>query len=144
MVEAMTRHFAVFAYTRRAVELVWVTNARLAITLALLTLAAGLLPAAMAWVGKLIVDGVVLQMDTVRGGAAADMETLAYELVQEGLNAAGSDAVDMHTRVVNRVERELIDQVMQACDGVQVKAAACLGINRNTLHKKLKEYGLEK
>jgi len=52
MVEAMTRHFAVFAYTRRAVELVWATNARLAIALALLTLAAGLLPAAMAWVGN--------------------------------------------------------------------------------------------
>jgi len=28
--------------------------------------------------------------------------------------------------------------------GVQIKAAARLGINRNTLHKKLKEYELEK
>ena len=32
---------------------------------------------------------------------------------------------------------------MAACDSVQIKAAARLGINRNTLHKKLKEYGLE-
>jgi DNA-binding protein Fis len=31
---------------------------------------------------------------------------------------------------------------MQMCDSVQIKAAARLGINRNTLHKKLKEYGL--
>jgi two-component system response regulator AtoC len=34
----------------------------------------------------------------------------------------------------------LIAQVMAACDNVQIKAAARLGINRNTLHKKLKEY----
>ena len=47
-------------------------------------------------------------------------------------------------RIVNRVERELIAQVMASCDGVQTKAADRLGINRNTLHKKLEEYGLEK
>ncbi len=72
----------------------------------------------------------------------ADLETLTYELVQEGLGAAGPQEDSMHTKIVNRVERELIAQVMAACDNVQVKAAARLGINRNTLHKKLKEYGL--
>ena len=45
--------------------------------------------------------------------------------------------------MVNRVERELIAQVMTACESVQTKAATKLGINRNTLHKKLKEYGLD-
>ena len=39
--------------------------------------------------------------------------------------------------------RELIAQVMSACNNVQTKAAARLGINRNTLHKKLKEYDLD-
>jgi two-component system, NtrC family, response regulator AtoC len=33
--------------------------------------------------------------------------------------------------------------VLVSCDSVQIKAAARLGINRNTLHKKLKEYGLD-
>ena len=37
----------------------------------------------------------------------------------------------------------LIAQVMTSCDSVQTKAATKLGINRNTLHKKLKEYGLD-
>ena len=41
------------------------------------------------------------------------------------------------------MERELIAQVMASCDSVQTKAASKLGINRNTLHKKLKEYGLD-
>lgn len=81
---ALSRHFAVYAYTRRAVELVWVTNRRLAITLALLTLAAGLLPAAMAWVGKLIVDGVVLQMELVRGGATPDYWVVLRLVLLEG------------------------------------------------------------
>ena len=49
----------------------------------------------------------------------------------------------MHSRIVDRVEREVIAQVLHECDGVQIKAASRLGINRNTLHKKLKQYGLD-
>lgn len=74
---------------------------------------------------------------------AADLETLTYELVQQGLTAAGPQEDNLHAKVVNRVERELIAQVMTACESVQTKAATKLGINRNTLHKKLKEYGLD-
>jgi ATP-binding cassette subfamily B protein len=82
--EALARNFAVFSYTRRAVALVWETNRRLTITLVVLTLAAGLLPAAMAWVGKLIVDGVVLQMEVVRGGSAADYWAVLQLVLIEG------------------------------------------------------------
>ena len=46
----------------------------------------------------------------------------------------------LYDRVIAAVERELIDQVMQQCDHVQVKAAQRLGMNRNTLHQKLKEF----
>jgi DNA-binding NtrC family response regulator len=72
-----------------------------------------------------------------------DVDTLVQELVQQGLAGAGSQASDLHTKIVDRVERELIAQVMAACDNVQIKAAARLGINRNTLHKKLKAYGFD-
>jgi transcriptional regulator with PAS, ATPase and Fis domain len=80
-----------------------------------------------------------------RSGKArvADLETLTYELVQEGLVTAGPQEDNLHAKIVNRVERELIAQVMTSCDSVQTKAASKLGINRNTLHKKLKEYGFE-
>jgi transcriptional regulator with PAS, ATPase and Fis domain len=74
---------------------------------------------------------------------AADLETLTYELVQQGLVSAGPQEDNLHAKVVNRVERELIAQVMTSCESVQTKAATKLGINRNTLHKKLKEYGLD-
>ena len=50
--DATTRGFlGVFRYSRRAMGLVWTTNRRLTVALALLTLLAGVLPAAMAWVG---------------------------------------------------------------------------------------------
>jgi DNA-binding NtrC family response regulator len=80
---------------------------------------------------------------TMRPGRATDIEGLTQELVQQGLLAAGPQEDNLHMKIVNRVERELIVQVMASCDSVQTKAAAKLGINRNTLHKKLKEYGLE-
>ncbi len=90
--------------------------------------------------------------ETVLGGRprrigrmrGVDVETLASDLVQQGIDAAGPTADNLYATVVNRVERELIVQVMASCDNVRIKAADRLGINRNTLHKKLKEYGLEK
>ena len=72
-----------------------------------------------------------------------DLESLTFEVVERGLNESGPNEDSLHTKIVSRVERELISQVMIACNNIQTKAAARLGINRNTLHKKLKEYGLD-
>ncbi len=58
-VSLFRRSLGVFAYSTRALELVWTTSRQLTIILALLTLAAGILPAAVAYIGQLIVDGVV-------------------------------------------------------------------------------------
>jgi DNA-binding NtrC family response regulator len=73
----------------------------------------------------------------------ADLESLTYAVVERGLSDSGPNEDNLHAKIVNRVERELIAQVMLNCNQVQTKAAARLGINRNTLHKKLKEYNLE-
>jgi DNA-binding NtrC family response regulator len=75
--------------------------------------------------------------------APPDFESLSKLLVAEGLRLAPSDSNDLHSRVVDKVERELIVQVLQACAQVQTKTAIKLGINRNTLHKKMKDYNLE-
>jgi DNA-binding NtrC family response regulator len=74
----------------------------------------------------------------------ADLDTLVSELVEFGLANAAPNEENLHAKIVNRVESELIAQVMVACDNVQIKAAARLGINRNTLHKKLDDYEMEK
>jgi two-component system response regulator AtoC len=76
-------------------------------------------------------------------GKSPDLEALTSDLVRRGLLAAGPNADELIRRIVAPVERELIQQVLTSCDRVQIKAAARLGINRNTLHKKLTEYGLD-
>jgi DNA-binding NtrC family response regulator len=74
---------------------------------------------------------------------SVDLETLAADLVQHGLETAGPQEDNLYAKIVSRVERELITQVLAQTGNVQIKAAAKLGINRNTLHKKLKEYELD-
>ena len=48
----------------------------------------------------------------------------------------------VHEDVLARVERPLLDLVMEHTGGNQVKAAEILGLNRNTLRRKLAEHGL--
>ncbi len=79
----------------------------------------------------------------IRAPRGGDLAALTAELVRQGIRAAGPNSNDLHNRVVGQVERELIQQVLQTCDRVQIKAAARLGINRNTLHKKLAEFRID-
>ena len=76
-------------------------------------------------------------------GRGGDLDSLARDLVEQGMASAPDGDINLFDRVVSRVERELIAQMLAACDGVQLKAAARLGINRNTLRKKLLEHGLD-
>jgi len=76
-------------------------------------------------------------------GRGGDLDSLARDLVEQGLTTMGAGETKLFERIVSRVERELIAQMLAACGGVQLKAAARLGINRNTLRKKLVEHGLD-
>ncbi|HYZ31691.1 MAG TPA: nitrogen regulation protein NR(I) [Crenalkalicoccus sp.] len=49
---------------------------------------------------------------------------------------------DLYDRVVAEVERPLLRLVLAATRGNQIKAAAMLGLNRNTLRKKIRELDL--
>jgi len=56
----ISQSLSIFQYCGRAIALVWSTDRRLTLFLAILTLIAGLLPAVVAYAGKLIVDSVVI------------------------------------------------------------------------------------
>lgn len=56
----------------------------------------------------------------------------------------GADPHAVYDMVVNAVERPMLEVVMQRAEGNQSKAADWLGINRNTLRRKLLEHKLIK
>ncbi|MEM9941295.1 MAG: sigma-54 dependent transcriptional regulator [Planctomycetota bacterium] len=73
-----------------------------------------------------------------------DDQSLVQEFVYNQISKSESDATDLLKQLVDPVEKEVLQQVMKSCNKVQSKAATKLGINRNTLYKKLLEHGLLK
>jgi two-component system nitrogen regulation response regulator GlnG len=49
---------------------------------------------------------------------------------------------DLHARVLAMVEKPLFEAVLESTGGNQLRAADILGINRNTLRKKITDYGI--
>ena len=54
----------------------------------------------------------------------------------------GQEVSNVYDMVLNEVEVPLLKLVMQYADQNQTKASSILGLNRGTLRKKLKKYGL--
>ncbi|MDP3651374.1 MAG: Fis family transcriptional regulator [Burkholderiales bacterium RIFCSPLOWO2_12_FULL_61_40] len=54
----------------------------------------------------------------------------------------GTEPHGMHDMLVRAVEKPLLEVVMAQADNNQSKAAQWLGLNRNTLRKKLLEHAL--
>src|SRR5579863_479826 len=77
--------FGVFRYSRRAIQLVWSTNRPLTVSLACLTLIAGVLPASVAYIGSLIVDAVV---SAIRAGGADTSRVIGLVVLEGVLVAA--------------------------------------------------------
>ncbi|UCD70402.1 MAG: Fis family transcriptional regulator [Betaproteobacteria bacterium] len=49
----------------------------------------------------------------------------------------------IHDMVICSVEKPLIETVLDRVDGNQTQAAQLLGLNRNTLRKKMRTYGIK-
>ena len=92
---------ASFTHTPQALRLVWQANALATLGLGVLTLAGALLPATQAWVGKLIVDGVVA---SIQGARDPDqVRTVFYYLVLELVLFLLSTALNHSRRLIQQL-----------------------------------------
>lgn len=76
----------------------------------------------------------------MRPKAIDDSVRAALEQYFEDLRGTEPNAV--HEMIIQAVERPLLDVVMKRAAGNQSKAAEWLGINRNTLRRKLLDHKL--
>jgi len=54
----------------------------------------------------------------------------------------GEAPSEIYSMVVSVVEKPLLTYILDPAEGNQTRAADMLGINRNTLRKKMREHGL--
>jgi len=75
-------------------------------------------------------------------GAAGPPEEVISNLVENLRTAYQGAASGLYARVISRVEKAMLTQVLESNDYVRTRAAKELGLSRNTLSKKMKQHGL--
>ncbi len=95
-------------------------------------------------ISRAIVEGELLEVQPGPGAAPTRSESLGdaverhlrdyFSAHQDDLPASG-----LYDRVVREIERPLIELSLAATRGNQIRAAKMLGINRNTLRKKIRD-----
>jgi ATP-binding cassette, subfamily B, bacterial len=109
----------VFRQVPGTLRLVWEADRRGTVAIALLTVVLALLPAAIAWVGKLIVDGVVL---AARSGAVEDRERVLWlvgvELVLMGVQLSAGRLLGLRRELLrgalgNRVNERILEKALE-------------------------------
>jgi Nif-specific regulatory protein len=79
-----------------------------------------------------------------RGSQSSEsIETLTRRLADQSIADYELREGQIYTLVVEQIEKALIERALSKCSGVKTKAADFLGINRNTLNKKVKDLGIE-
>ena len=71
-------------------------------------------------------------------------EVLRASVEQYFKDLRGAEPSNVHEMIIAAVEKPMLDVVMQHAAGNQSKAAEWLGINRNTLRRKLLDHKLIK
>jgi DNA-binding protein Fis len=72
------------------------------------------------------------------------LETIVEYKISKFLDQLGSMyPEDLHALILGKVEKPLLNQILRRTGGNQVHASKILGINRNTLRKKMKIHGVK-
>jgi ATP-binding cassette, subfamily B, bacterial len=118
VIKAVSQSLSVFRYGRKALDLVWNTSHGLTVSIGILTLVGGLLPSAIALIGKLIVDNVVLanqsglQIDRQNALTYVALEAVAIVLLaaaQKGLVVSQSL---LRVLLAQRVNESILEKAL--------------------------------
>ncbi len=71
-----------------------------------------------------------------------DIERLVVASLADAVGGAAASPRGLYRHVIERVERPLLRHALEVSGGNQLRAARLLGINRNTLRKRLRSLGL--
>jgi two-component system nitrogen regulation response regulator GlnG len=86
-------------------------------------------------------DFTFLDTDAAGSPSRPGFEEALLEEISAALEEP--DITDLYRSLLERVERPLLELVLARTDGNQIRAAAILGINRNTLRKKITDLAIE-
>ena len=75
--------------------------------------------------------------------ASESIETLTRRLADQAIADYELREGEIYQLLMDQVEHAVIDRALAKCGGVKTKAADFLGINRNTLNKKVKDLNIE-
>jgi Nif-specific regulatory protein len=75
--------------------------------------------------------------------SSESIETLTRRLSDQAITDYELREGEIYQLVIDQIEHALIDRALARCNGIKTKAADFLGINRNTLNKKVKDLGIE-
>lgn len=90
-------------------------------------------------------------LDSIRAANDENEHSAAIPSLRDSVNAAvgqyleeldGQLSTDVYQMVLAEVEAPLLERIMAYTRNNQTKASIMLGLNRGTLRKKLKQYGL--
>ena len=76
-------------------------------------------------------------VDLPKGNPMVALEEIVREVLKVEVDTGNSDHI--HESIIGKVEKALIGIVLEQEHGNQVRASKKLGINRNTLRKKMKD-----
>ncbi|MGC8559804.1 MAG: sigma 54-interacting transcriptional regulator [Phycisphaerae bacterium] len=71
------------------------------------------------------------------------LDALIRRMATQAVNEYAHRDGQIYELVIEQVEKRLIEEALGRCEQVKVKAADFLGINRNTLNKKVKDFLIE-
>ncbi len=80
----------------------------------------------------------VVKKDCIR-----DLAFIKDKVIELGNSLFNEKKGILYKSVLEAIEKPLLEQALERCEGNQLKAARILGINRNTMRAKIKKLGID-